>query len=162
MEKMDKIFWQDQKNQLRELATRNLSRSEFIDAALKNIVESLELVRATHLTCSLPANTLTYDVSAETYPKDREYIPKKSSELTLLLVDIILENQENRYLQKTLDIDEDMLDVHAFQIRLPDTPAEHILVLTTSIENKLAEPNDEGKQAAYDYVSHFVELIDSL
>lgn len=163
MEKMDFFFWEEQIKRLPALSQKYDSYGEFINAALQNIVESLGLKRATYLTCVLEEGRIDWDVTAETFPKDRDFVTRKSSELTLLLVNIILERADERYMQKTLTVGQEKLDVKTFQIRLPESNMQHILVLTAAGESSEdLQLSDDDKKAGLKYLTQLAETVASM
>ncbi len=158
MKKFDHFFWDEQIKQLPVLSQNCNSYKELINAALQNIVESLSLKRATHLCCVLEEGRIDYDVTAETFPKDRDFVTCKSSELTLLLMNIILENANERYMEQTFAVENEKLDVKVFQIRLSESSAQHILVLTAAqpgIEG--LRLSDDDKKAGLKYLAQLVK-----
>jgi len=163
MEKMDHSFWEEQIKQLPVLSQKYSSYGEFINATLQNIAESLGLKRVTHLTCVLEEGRIDWDVTAETFPADRDFVTRKSSELRLLLVDIILEGANERYMEKTLTVEGKKLYVKAFQIRLPESNMQHILVLTTPEQvTEDLQLSDDDKKAGWKYLAQFAETAASM
>ena len=163
MEKMDFFFWEEQTKRLPALSQKYNSYEEFINAALQNIVESLDLKRATYLTCVLEEGRIDWDITAETFPKDRDFVTRKSSELTLLLVNIILERADERYMQKTLTIEQEKLEIKAFQIHLPESNMQHILVLTAPEQvTEDLQLSDDDKKAGLKYLSQLAETAASM
>jgi len=163
MEKMDHFFWEEQIKQLPVLSQKYSSYGEFIIATLQNIAESLGLKRATHLTCVLEEGRIDWDVTAETFPADRDFVTRKSSDLRLLLVDIILEGANERYMKKTLTVEGKKLYIKAFQIRLPESNMQHILVLTGPEQvTEDLQLSDDGKKAGLKYLAQFAETAASM
>ena len=163
MEKMDFFSWEEQIELLPALSQKYNSYGEFINAALQNIVESLGLKRATYLTCVLEEGRIDWDVTAETFPKDRDFATRKSSELTLLLVNIILERAYERYMEKTLTVEGKKLDVKAFQIRLPESNMQHILVLTAPEQvTEDLQLSEDDKKAGLKYLTQLAETAASM
>jgi hypothetical protein len=162
MKKFDHFFWDEQIKQLPVLSQNCNSYKELINVALQNIVESLSLKRATYLCCVLEEGRIDYNVTAETFPKDRDFITRKSSELTLLLMNIILENANERYMEQTFAVENEEINVKVFQIRLSEHSAQHILVLTAaqpSIEG--LQLSDDDKKAGLKYLAQLVKTAAS-
>ncbi len=163
MEKVIRLIWERQIKLLPVLSERCGSDKEFIKAALQNIVESLCLKRATYLICVLQEGRIDYDVTADTFPADRDYVTCRSSELTLLLVNIILENANQRYMERTLAIDGEELDVRVFQIQLSESNSQHILVLTAPHQgSKDLQLSDDDKKAGFMYLKELAETAASM
>lgn len=163
MNNIGRSFWEEQIKQLPILSQKYSSYSEFINASLQNILESLDLKRATHLTCVLEEGRIDWDVTAETFPADRDFVTSKSSELRLLLVDIILKGANERYMEKTLTVEGNKLDVKAFQIRLPESNTQHILVLTALEQGTEGlQLSDDDKKAGLKYLAQFAETAASM
>lgn len=163
MNKIDRSFWQEQISQLPFFSQKYSSYTEFINAALQNIAESLGLKRATYLTCVLEEGRIVWDVSAETFPADRDFVTRKSSELRLFLVNIILEGANKRYMEKTLTIEGEQLDVKAFQICLPESNTQHIFVLTFPQQGEEGlQLSEDDKKAGFEYLAGFAETAASM
>jgi hypothetical protein len=163
MEKVIRLLLEKQIKLLPILSEKCSSSKEFIKAALQNIVESLCLKRATYLTCVLQEGCIDYDVAADTFPADRDFITRKSSEVTLLLVNIILENASERYMEQTLTVDGEELNVKVFQIRLSESNSQHILVLTAPHQgSEEFQLSDDDKKAGFMYLKEFAETAASM
>lgn len=162
-EKVIRLLLEKQIKLLPILSEKCSSNKEFIKAALQNIVESIGLKRATYLTCILQEGRIDYDVTADTFPADRDYVTCRSSEVTLLLVNIILENANQRYMERTLTVDDEELNVKVFQIQPSESNSQHILVLTTphqGSEDLLL--SDDDKKAGFTYLKELVETAASI
>jgi hypothetical protein len=163
VKKVDHLFWEEQIAKLPLLSQKCNSYKEFTKATLQNLVESLSLKRATHLTCVLEKGHIDCDVTAETFPADHDLVTLKSSELKLLLVNVILEGTNERYMEQTLMFEGEKLDVKVFQIHLPESNAQHILVLTAIQQGpEDLQPSDEDKKAGFKYLAHFAEIAASM
>ena len=163
MNKINSSFWQEQVRQLPVLLQKCDTKREFITAALRNIVEGLSLKRATHLTCLLEETRVDCEVSAETFPADRDFATRKSSELRLLLANIILERASQRCLEKVLTVEGENLNVKAFQIRLPESATQHILILTAPEKGtEVSQLSEDDKQAGFDYLIRLAEVAASI
>lgn len=158
MNKMNRFFWEEQIRRLPALSQKHSSYKDFTGAVLQDITEILGIERVTYLVCVLKEGRIDYEVTAETFPADRNFITRKSSELTLLLVSIIMEKANQRYIEKVLTVEGEKLDVKAFQICLPELNAQHILVLTTPAQGAEPEPvSEDDKQAGFKYLALFAE-----
>jgi hypothetical protein len=165
--------WGEQSKQLPALSQKFSSSEEFINAALQNIVEILGLKRATHLTCILEEGRIDYDVTAETFPVDRNFDIFRSSELKKLIVNTISERANERYIEQTLTFESRGLNVKVFQIRLPETNAQHFLVLTADActcgsagtgeqGSESLQLSEEDKKAGLKYLAQLAKIASSM
>jgi hypothetical protein len=160
---INKSFWAKQTAQLPVLAANNYLYSDFATAVLQNIVESLDLERATYLTCAPEDEPGVYEVSGESFPADRWFAPLKSSILQLLSQDIIMKGTSERYMDDTFTIDNRNLFVRVFQISLPKYGTQHILVLTYCLDNSQpSKLSNNDKRAAFEYLNLFAYIAISM
>jgi len=160
---LNKSFWAQQTAQLPVLAANHYSYTDFTTAVLQNIVESLDLERATYLTCVPEEEPGVYEVSGESFPADRWFVPLKSSDLKLLSHDIIMKDTSERYIDDTLTIDNRNLFVRVFQISLSKYGTQHILVLTCFLDSSQPpQLSDDDKQAAFEYLNLFAYIATSM
>jgi hypothetical protein len=160
---INKSFWAQQTAQLPVLAAKNYLYSDFTTAVLQNIVESLDLERATYLTCIPEDEPDVYEVSGESFPADRWFVPLKSSVLQLLSHDIIMKGTSERYMDDTFTTGNRKLFVRVFQISLSKYGTQHILVLTYSLDgSKPPQLSDDDKQAAFEYLNLFTYIATSM
>jgi len=160
---LNKSFWAQQTAQLPVLAANHYSYTDFTTAVLQNIVESLDLERATYLTCVPEEEPGVYEVSGESFPADRWFVPLKSSDLKLLSHDIIMKDTSERYIDDTLTIDNENLFVRVFQILLTKYGTQHILVFTSPVDSSQpAELSNDDKQAAFEYLNLFAYIATSM
>jgi hypothetical protein len=157
------FFWEEQSKQLPALSQKCSSSEEFINAALQNIVEILGLKRATHLTCVLEEGRIDYDVTAETFPADHNFDIFRSSELKKLIVNTISEGANERYTEQTLTFEGRGLNVKVFQIRLPESNAQHFLILTADEQgSESLQLSEEDKKAGLKYLAQLAKIAASM
>jgi hypothetical protein len=126
-------------------------------------VESLGLKRATYLTAVCEAGRIDYDITAETFPADRDFLTCKSSEMKQLLVNIILEKANERYTEQTLTFDDEKLDIKVLQIRLPESNVLHILILTSAGQDtKGLRLSEDDKKVGLKYLAKFAETTSTM
>jgi len=160
---INKSFWAQQTAQLPALASNHFSYTDFTAAILRNFVENLDLERATYLTCVPEEDTGLYEVSGESFPADRWFVPQKSSDLKLLSRNIVMKDTSERYMDNILTIDNENLFVRVFQILLTKYGTQHILVLTSSVgSSQPAQLPDDDKQAAFEYLNLFTYIATSM
>ncbi len=160
---INKSFWAQQTAQLPALASNHFSYTDFTAAILRNLVENLDLERATYLTCVPEEEPGVYEVSGKSFPADRWFVPLKSFDLMLLSNDIVMKDTSERYIDDTLTIDNENLFVRVFQILLTKYGTQHILVLTSSVgSSQPAQLSDEDKQAAFEYLNLFTYIATSM
>jgi hypothetical protein len=155
-------FWAQQTAQLPALASSHFSYTDFTTAILQNLVESLGLERATYLTCVLQRPGV-YEVSGESFPADRWFVPLKSSSLKLLSHNIVMKGTSGRYIDDIIAVNDKNLLVRAFQIALPKYGTQHILILTSTVD--CLQPvhlSEDDKLAAFDYLSLFTYIATSM
>lgn len=156
---IDSSFWAEQVRRLPALVSIYSSYADFKIAILKNLVESLDIARATSLTCVPQRELGIYEVVGESFPTDRLLAPRKSSELSLLSQDIILTEGLERYLEKTYKTDDEEVLVRSFQVCLPKYDTQHILVLTAQAQRtELKQLSDYMKQATFEYITLFTHI----
>ncbi len=160
---INKSFWAQQTAQLSALASNHISYTDFTAAILRNLVENLDLERATYLTCVPEEEPGVYEVSGESFPADRWFVPLKSFDLMLLSNDIVMKDTSERYIDDTLTIDNENLFVRVFQILLTKYGTQHILVLTSPVDSSQpAELSNDDKQAAFEYLNIFAYIATSM
>ena len=160
---INKSFWAQQTAQLPALASNHFSYTDFTAAILRNLVENFDLERATYLTCVPEEEPGVYEVSGESFPADRWFVPLKSSDLKLLSNDIVMKDTSERYIDDTLTIDNENLFVRVFQTSLPKYGTQHILVLTCSADSSQpTQLSDDDKQAAFEYLNIFAYIATSM
>ncbi len=160
---INKSFWARQTAQLPALASNHFSYTDFTIVILRNLVESLDLERATYLTCVPEEEPGVYEVSGESFPEDRWFVPRKSSDLKLLSHNIVMKNTSERYMDNTLAVDDKNLFVRVFQISLTKYGTQHILVLTSLVDSSQPAPLSDGdKQAAFEYLNLFTYIATSM
>jgi hypothetical protein len=159
---IDRSFWARQTAQLPALASSHFSYTDFTAAILQNLVEGLGLERATYLTC-VPQRPGVYEVSGESFPADRWFVPLKSSSLKLLSHNIIMKGTSRRYMDDTITVDDKSLLVRTFQIALPRYGTQHILILTSAADrSQPAQLSEDDKRAAFDYLNLFTYIATSM
>jgi hypothetical protein len=159
---INRSFWARQTAQLPALASKHFSYTDFTTAILQNLVESLGLERATYLTC-VPQRHGVYEVSGESFPADRWFVPLKSSNLKLLSHNIVMKGTTRRYMDDTITIDDNNLLVRAFQIALPKYGTQHILILTYAVDcSQPVQLSEDDKSAAFDYLNLFTHIATSM
>jgi len=160
---INKSFWAQQTAQLPALASSHFSYTDFTTAILRNLVESLGLERATYLTCVPEEEPGVYEVSGESFPADRWFVPRKSSDLKLLSNDIVMKDTDKRHMDNTLTVGDKNLFVRVFQISLTKYGTQHILVLTSPVDStQPAQLSDDDKQAAFEYLNLFTYIATSM
>jgi hypothetical protein len=159
---INRSFWARQTTQLLALASSHFSYTDFTIAVLQNLVKSLDLERATYLTC-VPQKSGVYEVNGESFPAERWFAPLKSSNLKLLSHNIIMQDVNERYMDDTLTIDDKDILVRAFQIALPKYGTQHILVLTSAVDCvQPVQLSEDDKRAAFDYLGLFTYITTSM
>jgi hypothetical protein len=160
---LNRAFWAQQTALLPALASSHFSYTDFTTAVLQNIVENSDLERATYLTCVPEEEPGIYEVSGESFPADRWFVPLKSSELKLLSQDIVIRDSSQRYMENTLTIENKNLFVRVFQISLAKYGTQHILVFTSSIgSSQPPQISDDDKQLAFEYLNLFTYIATSM
>ena len=124
---INRSFWAKQTFKLPAIACTNICYSDFTVAALQNLVEGLDLERATCLVCVPEQDGGAYEVAGESYPADHWIEPRRSSELTLLGQEVILTSAGERYLEKIYTSEKERFFVQAFQIRLSRYETQYAL-----------------------------------
>jgi hypothetical protein len=159
---INRSFWARQTAQLPPLASSHFSYTDFTTAILQSLVESLGLERATYLTC-VPQGPGGYEISGESFPADRWFIPLKSSNLKLLSHDIVMKGTSRRYMEDTITVENKDLLVRAFQIALPKYGTQHILILASPVEClRPVHLSEDDKCAAFDYLNLFTYIATSM